>query len=185
LSLPVLDIGFSGSGGGQYHTCFDDFAVMDRFIDPGWIGHELAARFFAALLERMADSANGFFDPVEAARALSAHARAAGEEPSDWLGRERAERLAQAFEKLADAYSAQPTRLSQGAFYQRIAVAGGLPDRPWFKTRAWAPGLETGYSSETFPTLRRAALRGEEALDTELFAWIHSLEAAARAAASE
>ena len=39
----------------------------------------------------------------------------------------------------------------------------GLRDRPWFKIRLWAPGIEKGYGADTFPELRAARLAGDEA----------------------
>ena len=53
--------------------------------------------------------------------------------------------------------------------------AAGLPGRAWFRNRLWAPGLEDGYGSETFPTLRTAAKEGEAALAAEIEAWIRTL----------
>jgi hypothetical protein len=56
-------------------------------------------------------------------------------------------------------------------FYRALELADGLPGRPWFKNALWAPGLEDGYGSETFPTLRAAARAGSEALEAELEAF--------------
>ncbi len=172
LGLPVVDFGFSGSGGGQYHTAFDDFRVMDEYLDPTWEGHEMAGAFLAELLAAAADLGPALFDDAEAAREMADHARRAGAEDTAWLGAERAERLAGA---LADLAAAVDTALERGAarpegpgFYQRLEHPTGLEERPWFRNRLWAPGLETGYSSETFPSLRSAAARGAEALEREL-----------------
>lgn len=165
LSLPVLDIGFGGNSGGQYHTAIDDFAFVERFLDPGFAAHELAGRFAADLLAELATAPQGGFDAAEAARELARIVREAGAEGADaagnaepaWLGVERAEELARAFDDLAQAAEgARAAGATPGKFYARLACAG-LPERPWFKNRLWAPGLESGYRSETLPTLRRAA----------------------------
>jgi hypothetical protein len=81
----------------------------------------------------------------------------------NWLGAERSQKLADAFDALAHGPTAR-----RAPFYSRLQASAGLPGRKWYRNRLWAPGLETGYASETFPTLRFAALIGEEALDFEL-----------------
>ena len=43
------------------------------------------------------------------------------------------------------------------------------------KNPLWAPGLETGYGSETFPALRAAAAQGDSELDAELAALIETV----------
>jgi N-acetylated-alpha-linked acidic dipeptidase len=154
LGLPLLELGFHGNSGGQYHTTFDDFELVERFLDPGFVAHEKAGEATAALLARLAERGRACFDAAEAAREMARHARLAGLERdasgTAWLGVERAERLALAFEELA---KAPP----DGSFYARLCSADGLPGRAWFRNVLWAPGLETGYSSETWPLLRAAA----------------------------
>ncbi|MBI5434257.1 MAG: M28 family peptidase [Planctomycetes bacterium] len=168
LSVPVVDVGFGGAGGGQYHTRFDDFAQADRFLDPGWVGHELAGRFLAELLAEASDRPLAIFDPSEAARALAAAARDAKQ--VETLGAERADSLARAF----DALAAAPHANAAARFYAHFADPAGLAGRAWFKNRLWAPGLETGYSAELFPSLALAQRRGDEALDRELASLIEA-----------
>ena len=176
LGVPVIDVSFSGNAGGQYHTRFDDFAVMDRFLDPTWEGHETAGHLLAELLVELADGERRAFDDAEAARELARHVREAGAERGGdgtaWLGPERAERLAGALETLA---ASVERVLGSGGhaprtpdLYRALEAPEGLPGRPWYRNRIWAPGLESGYAAETLPTLRLAATRGEEALAREL-----------------
>jgi len=167
LSLPILDLTLSGSSGGQYHTRFDDYAQVTRFLDPTFAGHELGGQLFAALLLEFAERGRASFSEMDAAVRLADVAR--GE--ASWLGDARAERLAAAFEEVAA--SARST--SRAPFYPRLAAPAGLPDRSWFKNRLWAPGLETGYAAEIFPTLRSAALVSDDALDLELDSMIAAL----------
>ena len=61
----IVDVGFSGNGGGHYHTAFDDFGMVERYLDPGFVGHELAGGFFATLL---ADLADGLHEAQRAAQ---------------------------------------------------------------------------------------------------------------------
>jgi N-acetylated-alpha-linked acidic dipeptidase len=166
LSLPVLEFGFGGAHGGQYHTTFDDFSCVERFIDPGFVGHEAAASLCADLLAELAERGRSSFDGAEAAETLAAVARKAGAEEGAWLGSERAEKLAGAFDELARALTNSPARALN--LYPHLAAPEGLPGREWFKNRLWAPDLENGYASESFPTLRLAAKKSPEALDAEL-----------------
>lgn len=164
LAVPVIDFGFGGNGGGQYHTEFDDFAFVERHLDPGFVGHELAGRFVAEWMAFAADDARGGFDDAEACRAMAEMVRAAGQEAKDgvaWLGSERAERLATALE-------ARAARGEDSSVYAALLDERGLPGRAWYRNPLWAPGLETGYSAETLPGLRAAAATSPQALDAEL-----------------
>ncbi len=178
LNLPMLEVGFGGAAGGQYHTTFDDFAHVDRYIDPGFVGHEALGRVFDELLTELARAGRSSFDPNEAARELARLARAAGAEvgPGEvggWLGAERAERLATSFDELANASGP----IGSGRFYAALSVEAGVPSRPWYRNPLWTPGLEDGYGSETFPTLRAAAVQGTDELDAELLRMIESVRA--------
>ncbi|MBK7641569.1 MAG: M28 family peptidase [Planctomycetes bacterium] len=169
LSLPVLEFGFGGGHGGQYHTTFDDFAFVERYFDPGFKGHEAAASLCADLLGELALRGKPCFDAVEAARTLAIVARAAGAEQKDgdaWLGVLRAGKISGAFEELAAALENTPERNRN--LYPGLALSEGLPGRPWYKNPLWAPELENGYASESFPTLRLAARESAAALDAEV-----------------
>jgi N-acetylated-alpha-linked acidic dipeptidase len=173
LNLPMLEVGLGGAAGGQYHTTFDDFVQVDRYIDPGFVGHEALGHVFDALLTELARAGRSSFDASEAAREIARLARAAGAEEGGWLGAERAERLALCMEELASA----PDAVAEGRFYAALSVEGGVPNRPWYRNPLWTPGLEDGYGSETFPTLRAAALSGADALDAELTRLVESVRA--------
>ena len=166
LGIPVLDVSFGGKGGGQYHTRFDDFLLMDRFLDPEWKGHETAGLLLAELLAELAQRGRSAFDGARAARAMARVAVEAGAD-GPWLGEERAARLATAFTRLAESIAdAGPT--DGPDFYRALEAHAGLAGRRWYRNRLWAPGLETGYSAETLPTLRAAARAGPETLEEEL-----------------
>jgi N-acetylated-alpha-linked acidic dipeptidase len=173
LGLPMLELGFGGGSGGQYHTTFDDFELVERYFDPGFAAHEKCAEATAALLARLAEQGRAAFDAAEACRELARHARLAGlekqEDGASWLGEPRAEKLAAAFEALA----AAPT--AGLVLPAALLRSSGISGRAWFRNPLWAPGLETGYSSESFPTLRRAARDGEPALERELSALLDAL----------
>ncbi|MFT7484825.1 MAG: N-acetylated-alpha-linked acidic dipeptidase [Candidatus Paceibacteria bacterium] len=167
LNLPIVDLSLGGSSGGQYHTQFDCFAQVDRFLDPTWVGHELAGQMYATLLLEFAERGRNSFSEAEATLRMAKIARSC----VPWLGAERSQKLADAFEATAKAGGAA----NREPFYQRLASASGLQGRHWYHNRLWAPGLETGYSAETFPTLRFAAILGDAALDFELNSLLEAL----------
>jgi N-acetylated-alpha-linked acidic dipeptidase len=53
LGVPALDIGFSGRYG-VYHSIYDDFTWMEKFGDPEFITHTMAARLYTVLMMRAA-----------------------------------------------------------------------------------------------------------------------------------
>lgn len=184
LSIPSLELGFGGASGGQYHTAFDDFEMVDRFIDPGFVGHELLGRVFAELLGDLGDAGSLVLDPVEAALALAEVAtreRDASKENAPLAA--AFHQTAGALRQLAAGLEAPfPPRADLGdvgggprwretpefRFYRALERREGLEGRAWFVNVLWAPGLEDGYGSESFPTLRAAAAQSAEALQAEL-----------------
>lgn len=164
LGLPVVEPGFGGHSGGQYHATFDDYSMVREHLDPGWMGHELAGEFLAELLASLADG-QASFDAAEAARSFALRARALGEE--EWFGPERGARLSREFEALASRMEGDAGRSRQPDLY-RVLNRPSLAGREWFRNVLWAPNVEDGYSSVSFPTLRAAARAGATALDAEL-----------------
>lgn len=179
LGLPVLDLGLGGNAGGLYHTALDDHTFVDRFLDPTWMGHETAAHLVAELLLDVGERGPACFEEDEAARRMGQLAVA----EADWLGAERAERIERAFERLAQACEARggSAPLGEARFYRALFAPEGLAGRAWFRNELWAPGLETGYSAETLPTLRLAARRGEAELERATVELVERIEALARA----
>jgi N-acetylated-alpha-linked acidic dipeptidase len=176
LNVPCLEPGFGGSGGGgAYHTTFDDFSYVEKYVDPGFVGHETAGRLFAELLAEIADYP-AFFDEVEAEREIARRARETAAEcrkdaPESALAASL-DRVASGLETSAERISARGAAATSGTtLYTKLEAREGLEGRAWFKNRLWAPGLEDGYGSETFPSLRLAAAKGPEALEAET-AWI-------------
>jgi N-acetylated-alpha-linked acidic dipeptidase len=116
LTLPVLDVQFTGNTGGHYHTSIDDVLMVERFLDPGYVGHELAGTFVAELLAEMSVHGRLCYDDESAAREYARHARDA----KSWLGEERGERLAVAFETLS-----RTIAVDWAAWANRMKFKGG------------------------------------------------------------
>ena len=177
LGVPALNFSFRGNRGGQYHTRFDDFDHMDRFLDPTWRGHETAARFVCELVSEVSARGRSALDGAEAATSLALRVREAGTEVVDgsrWLGSLQAERLASVLETIAAQFHGGR---EDPRFYQGLLQEGGLEGRPWYRNPLWAPGMETGYAAETLPDLRLAAGRGPAELDRAVEALESALEA--------
>ncbi len=157
LNVPVLNVGFSGNSGGQYHTAFDDFGVVDRFLDPGFVGHEMLGLLLAELAVELCTHPSAGFAVAEAADAMSELARRSVE----LLGAEHSEALAQAFfecavrsERLDSMPWPKPHR-----FFELFESPTPLRGREWFKNSLWAPALENGYGVESFPHARASSDR--------------------------
>lgn len=147
LGVPILDLGFSGNPGGGYHTAIDDFALMDRYLDPTWQGHEAAGRLFAQLLEEFAARGRASFDPGEATAELGRIVAALdAKHPEVDLGP-----LMEALDKLVAKIEEHPDEAAR--LYAHLALKEGLPGRPWYTNALWAPGQETGYAAVLLPTI--------------------------------
>ena len=53
LGIPCVDAGFSGRYG-VYHSIYDDFTWMEKFGDPEFLTHTMAARLYTVLMMRAA-----------------------------------------------------------------------------------------------------------------------------------
>ncbi|MDF1798966.1 MAG: M28 family peptidase [Planctomycetota bacterium] len=164
LGLPVLDLGLGGNGGGQYHTAADDFGIVDKYLDPGFLGHETAGWMFAEVLAEVADTGRASFDAGEAARELGRVLGAVDPLDVEDLPSSRQEavtssynRLLAALDRLAAAADAGELGERGVRLYQLLAIEGGLAGRPWYTNGLWAPGAETGYAAELLPYLRGSA----------------------------
>lgn len=181
LSVPTLDIGLGGNSSGQYHTNFDDFAIVDRYVDPGFVGHELAGHLLDELLFEFSQRGRASFDAFEAARTLAAECRQESTKDKDrWLPAPMAMKISGALARLAQACEGASTRSTP--IYRRLEDEQGVPGRAWYRNVLWTPGLETGYSSELFPTLR-AAVGDEHAFTSAVDALVARIERVAASVA--
>jgi N-acetylated-alpha-linked acidic dipeptidase len=157
LGIPFVEVGFGGNGGGQYHTGFDDVPVVERFLDPGYVGHELSAKLHVDLLVELAQRGHAAFDGREAALRMQREALALMVEAgADAALAAVANQLAVAFGETAEALREHPD--AGRTWLRDLAIEAGIPGREWHKNVLWTSGLEDGYGAETFPTLR--AVRG-------------------------
>lgn len=161
--VPYVELGFGGNGGGQYHTDFDDVGMVERFLDPGYAGHELSARAHVELLVELATRGHAAFDGAEAARRMQREAAdLASSAGADAALAEVAHELAASFGATAEALAAHPE--AGRTWLRDMSSTAGVPGREWHKNVMWTSGLEDGYGSETFPALRAVRGGGAEKL---------------------
>jgi N-acetylated-alpha-linked acidic dipeptidase len=55
LGIPSIETGFGGRAG-WYHSAYDTWTAMERFGDPGYLGHVAEARLVAVITARLANA---------------------------------------------------------------------------------------------------------------------------------
>ena len=193
LGIPSLSFGFNGKYG-VYHSMYDNFLWMDRFGDPEFLYHAVAARLYGLLAMRLASAdvvplrfgsygrslalhlnelrrenirkLRGAGDPEAAARP----AFQADFEPVLAALRDF-EVAGMALDTELDALveredAAAAARVSEAlvSIERSFLSEEGLPGRPWFRHLLYAPGLTTGYAPWPFPELTEAIENGDPAL---------------------
>lgn len=56
VGVPVVDLGFSTEGSGEYHSAYDDRVQMEKFLDPGYRSHAAAAKLTGRSALRLANA---------------------------------------------------------------------------------------------------------------------------------
>ena len=195
LGIASCNLGFGGVGG-VYHSQYDDFAFMDRVVDPGYAYHVAMVEIWSRLALRLAEaeaiplrySETGNFaleeiqtlddraDDVNAALADSSKLkadltalRAAATHLRD-AGRTLESAVDRALTRgvWPDGSAASTNRLLIGA--ERNFIGAGLPGRTWFLNEIYAPGLNTGYAAVPLPRL------GQAVLEHDAHAWRDGVE---------
>jgi N-acetylated-alpha-linked acidic dipeptidase len=183
VGVPSLEVGFS-TPGGEYHTSYDDTQMMERFLDPGYLGHQAASRMSGTIALRLANAdalpfrysayasaVEGYVEDLQAMEGaeivdlapLAAQARA-WQEAATALEARAAELLASGE---ADSRRGQRLlrRINRSLKRQERALtqSEGLAGRPWFKHMIYAPGRLTGYAAQFLPALEDAITDGDAA----------------------
>jgi N-acetylated-alpha-linked acidic dipeptidase len=187
LGIASLNFGFENTAGnGVYHSTYDDFYWVSHFEDPHFAYGRALAELDATVMMRLA---NAPLLPFEFGRVASAvtsyledisHLPKAKESVNLDAARRAAEKLAQAAHEFDKAWDHAESKLDAAntarlaeidrllmASEQDLTLSPGLPGRPWYRHRIYAPGRYTGYSVKTLPGIREAveAGRTEEAAE--------------------
>jgi len=179
LGIASLDIRFAADDSGIYHSDYDDFNWFSHFSDTSFVYGRTLSQVHATALMRFADAP---VLPFEFDRFVSTIQRYVDEIQSmsgpalkPYLAEVRGEveHLRDAARKLNDAQMLALPKLSAApadklAALNRIlfrterslTIDPGLPGRPWYRHRIYAPGKYTGYDAKTLPGIREAVEAG-------------------------
>jgi N-acetylated-alpha-linked acidic dipeptidase len=175
--VPSLDASFGApAGGGTYHSAYDNADNVERHLDPGYLGHLGSARIAGVTALRLANADVLPLRYSEYAAAVSSYVRALQPQTPVELRtlltaarrwRQAARRLEAGASELLEAgatSSREIARINTALMGQERALAPtrGLPGRPWFRHRIYAPGLDSGYDASYLPGLRDAIDRGDD-----------------------
>ncbi|OLL26814.1 putative glutamate carboxypeptidase [Neolecta irregularis DAH-3] len=180
IGITSCDINFGyGTAIHPYHSTYDSSYWMEKFGDPNYVSHTLTAKIWGLVAIRLSEAAVIPFVATDYAYKLTDYfdklVSALGENPSVSLDKlhnsivllhENAAMLdanATLARKLATYVSGKKTYgqhiqtiNSKFKLFERGFIGEGNPQREWFKHVVYAPGIYTGYGSQTFPSITEA-----------------------------
>ncbi len=179
LGIASLNLGFSGSGGGVYHSIYDDPYWYLRFGDGSFVYGRALAQTMGTTVLRLADADVLPFQFTDFGGTLLRYQKEVEKLPQQEHGpafdfsplASAIQRVRQAAKSYEKAYAAaaqsgalygesaqQLDALNQTLYHSERSLlsAAGLPGRPWYKHQIYAPGFYTGYGVKTLPGLREA-----------------------------
>jgi N-acetylated-alpha-linked acidic dipeptidase len=180
LGIASLNLGFeTQAGGGVYHSAYDNFYWYSHFEDTDFVYGRTLAQMNATVAMRLADAPLLPFDFSQLAAAVGTYldeitlpAIKPAALADLGLVRKANARLALASISLNRGLGAAVSQNNLAAV-NRLLIDGerdltldpGLPGRPWYRHRIYAPGRYTGYAVKTLPGVREAleADRADEA----------------------
>ena len=187
LGIATLNMGFGGeSGGGVYHSDYDDFYWYTHFSDTNFVYGRTLAQVDSTVLMRLADATVLPFEfgrlATTVGRYLDEIEKLPDQQRKPDLAKvrdavTRLEQTAAAFDsaynralpKFATADASKIAAVNEILYRSErdLTLDPGLPGRPWFRHRIYAPGMYTGYSVKTLPGIREAVEAGKPDLADE------------------
>jgi len=180
LGIAALDLNFAAEAGGVYHSDYDDFNWFSHFSDTTFVYGRTLSQFQATALMRLADSP---VLPFEFGRFASTVERYTDEieklagpakQPDLVAVRNEITRLREtaavldaawmhALPSIGSAPLEKLAALNSILFRteRALTIDPGLPGRPWYRHRIYAPGVYTGYDAKTLPGIREAVEAGK------------------------
>ena len=180
LGIASLSVGFDNeSGGGIYHSAYDDFYWYSHFEDTDFVYGRALSQLTTSVTMRLADAPVLPFEFTRLAAAVTTYLDEIGKlSTKDKVNPDKVNldaarkadaKLAQAAIDLGKAREHAGPKLA-GAPADKLAAINlllmdserdltldpGLPGRPWYRNRIYAPGRYTGYSVKTLPGIREA-----------------------------
>ena len=182
LGIASLALGFDNeSGNGIYHSAYDDFYWYSHFEDTDFVYGRALAQMNATVTMRLADAPLLPFEFSRLAVSVTSYLDEIGRADKDGKDgndkqkldleavRRANAKLAQFsadFTKAWDHASGKLTTASPDKLEainrlllnseRDLVLDPGLPGRPWYRHRIYAPGRYTGYSVKTLPGIREA-----------------------------
>jgi len=176
LGIASLNMGFQGEGGnGIYHSNYDDFYWYSHFSDKNFTHGPALARVTATAVMRLANAPLLPFEFGRLTASITTYLDEIEKLPNqktkvDLIAvRAELKKLQKSSADLEKAWSAANAKLSTAAPQKLAAINQilfrsernltldpGLPGRPWFRHRIYAPGKYTGYAVKTLPGIREA-----------------------------
>jgi N-acetylated-alpha-linked acidic dipeptidase len=180
LGIASLDIHFAANDSGVYHSIYDDFDWFSHYSDGDLTYGRALAQVEATAMMRFADAPVLPFEFGRFASAVSGYvddiAGLPGSNRKHWLTEVRSEvaNLEETAGRFDSVYalaqpkleSASPAKLAalNRILYRSersLTLDPGLPGRPWYRHRIYAPGQYTGYEAKTLPGMREAVEAGK------------------------
>jgi N-acetylated-alpha-linked acidic dipeptidase len=180
LGVATLDIRFGSNDAGVYHSDYDDFNWYRHFDDTNFVSGRTLSQVHATALMRFAGASvlpfefgrfgwmvSHYVDEIEALpnqprvsylsavkNEIARMHRAAADLDEAYL---------RALPELGSASTGKLTELNDLLFHSErlMTIDPGLPGRPWFTHRIYAPGKYTGYEAKTLPGIREAVEAGK------------------------
>jgi N-acetylated-alpha-linked acidic dipeptidase len=203
IGAPSMEVGES-TGGGEYHSAYDQTYQVEHFLDPGYLGQQAASRTSGVTALRLANADalplrySDYATQVSAyvAELIDLQGSQPGVSTVDLTPlRDAAAQWGEA-SKALEARSAQLTssdsprskalkKVNKALMREerQLITPQGIPDRPWFRHQVYAPGVNTGYAAQFLPGIRDAFDAGDDAtVQTYRDLLIDSLRRAARTA---
>src|SRR3954469_14465565 len=186
LGVPSMQVGES-TGGGEYHSAYDDVKQTESFLDPGYLGHQTASRASGVTALRLANADVLPLRYSDYAAQVVAYVTQLQQiqETNPQASQVDLTTLLQAAQAWATASSALEThaadlvsgdsppqaklnRVNKALMTEerQLLAPEGIPGRPWFRHQVYAPGINTGYAAQFLPGLRDALDAGDAATVT-------------------
>ena len=190
LGVPSMEAGFTNdASGGTTTRPTTTRTNMERYLDPGYLGHAGSSRVTGVTALRLANADVLPFHYSDYAAAVTptwrscrrSSARREGAAQVDLAAAARGgrrtgahggDRARGARRRAAGVGRPRHARAARRRAHQPVADAPGagarrtpqgLPGRPWFRHQIYAPGLVTGYAAQFLPGLRDAVEQGDAA----------------------
>lgn len=180
LGIATLDIRFAANDAGVYHSDYDNFDWYSRFDDTTFLYGRALSQIHTTALMRLAGASvlpfefgrfgwavSRYVDEIETLpNQPGRNYLAALKNEIGHMHRNAAdldEAYLRALPELGSASPAKLAALNDLLFHSERAMTidPGLPGRPWFTHRIYAPGKYTGYEAKTLPGIREAVEEGK------------------------